>query len=76
MLKIFQGLKTADAIYVCNWEQSMVNYHDEFIGDYRQIILEINHTITFSIMCAQKPIIINGGLFYVLSLQTFKAVRL
>ncbi|KAH0567448.1 hypothetical protein KQX54_010057 [Cotesia glomerata] len=68
------GLKTADAIYVCNWEQSMVNYRDNFIGEHRDEILEINQMVKFSIMRAQKPIIINGGLFYVLSLQTFKAL--
>ncbi|XP_074102672.1 odorant receptor 13a-like [Cotesia typhae] len=68
------GLKTADAIYVCNWEQSMVNYRDNFTGEHRDEILEINQMVKFSIMRAQKPIIINGGLFYVLSLQTFKAL--
>lgn len=69
-------MKTADAIYVCNWEQSMVNYRDNFTGEHRDEILEINQMVKFSIMRAQKPIIINGGLFYVLSLQTFKAVSL
>lgn len=30
--------------------------------------------IQFSLMRAQKPIIFKGGLFYILSLETYKAV--
>ncbi|XP_057326619.1 odorant receptor 2a-like isoform X2 [Microplitis mediator] len=68
------GLKTADAIYSCNWEQSMVNHKGKFSGQHRQITVEINQMINFSLMRAQKPILFNGGLFYILSLQTFKAL--
>ncbi|XP_044583442.1 odorant receptor 7a-like isoform X2 [Cotesia glomerata] len=69
-----RGLTTADAIYACNWEQSMANYDGEFTGDHRQTILDINQMISFSLMRAQKPITFQGGLFYVLSLETFKAL--
>ncbi|CAD6208322.1 GSCOCT00003330001.2-RA-CDS, partial [Cotesia congregata] len=68
------GLTTADAIYACNWEQSMINYDGDFTGDHRQTILDINQMISFSLMRAQKPITFQGGLFYVLSLETFKAL--
>ncbi|XP_074102673.1 uncharacterized protein LOC141529855 [Cotesia typhae] len=70
------GLKTADAIYACNWEQPMVNYQAEFRGEHRRTTIQINQMIKFGVMCAQKPIIFNGGLFYILSVQTFKAVSL
>ncbi|XP_053593490.1 uncharacterized protein LOC128667463 [Microplitis demolitor] len=68
------GLKTADAIYSCNWERSMVNHKGKFSDKHRQITVEINQMINFSLMRAQKPIFFNGGLFYILSLQTFKAI--
>ncbi|XP_057321809.1 uncharacterized protein LOC130665439 [Microplitis mediator] len=68
------GLETADAIYSCSWETSMVNHKGEFSGEHRHITVEINQMINFSLMRAQKPIIFNGGLFYIISLPTFKAI--
>ncbi|XP_044583472.1 uncharacterized protein LOC123264296 isoform X2 [Cotesia glomerata] len=68
------GLQTADAIYSCNWERSIVEYRGEFTDAHKHVIVEVNQLITFSLMRAQKPIVFMGGKFYILSLQTFKAL--
>ncbi|KAK0093425.1 hypothetical protein PV326_013546 [Microctonus aethiopoides] len=71
------GLDIANAIYLCDWEQAVnLNGHkyDNSTNDDQKAITNINQMIQFSLMRAQKPIIFKGGLFYILSLETYKAV--
>ncbi|KAK0160782.1 hypothetical protein PV328_008151 [Microctonus aethiopoides] len=71
------GLNIADAIYMCDWEQAVNsngNKYDNSDNDNREAKTNINQMIQFSLMRAQKPLIIKGGLFYTLSLETYKAL--
>ncbi|XP_034949614.1 odorant receptor 67c-like [Chelonus insularis] len=67
------GLRVADAIYLSNWNQLIYDntyskYHNQPTSN------QIKYIIRTVLMRSQRPIIINGGLFYILSLQTFKAL--
>lgn len=62
---------------MCDWEQAVNsngNKNDNSDNDNREAKTNINQMIQFSLMRAQKPLIIKGGLFYTLSLETYKAV--
>ncbi|XP_015121344.1 odorant receptor 13a-like [Diachasma alloeum] len=66
------GTDVGQAIYASNWEQSYVEYSVD--NKSKRKISAITNIIQFSIMRAQRPILITGGGFYILCLPTFKAL--
>ncbi|KAF7414922.1 hypothetical protein HZH68_003411 [Vespula germanica] len=67
------GLQIADAVYACNWEITIYDKIESTTKD-KQLIMKVKHLILLLSLRAQKPIIMTGGPFYVLSLETFKSI--
>nr|QNL14946.1 olfactory receptor 2 [Aulacocentrum confusum] len=68
------GLQISDSINSCDWEFFYCNEDEYDNKQYRNVATKISRNIQIGMMRAQKPIIINGGPFYILSLPTFKAM--
>ncbi|XP_063974757.1 odorant receptor 45b-like isoform X2 [Diachasmimorpha longicaudata] len=66
------GMDVGQAVYASKWEQSYVAYSMDI--ESKRTISTITTIIQFSIMRAQRPILITGGGFYILCLPTFKAL--
>ncbi|KAL2717457.1 odorant receptor 85f-like [Vespula squamosa] len=67
------SLQIADAVYACNWEITIYDKIESKEKD-KQLIKKVKHLILLLSLRAQKPIIMTGGPFYVLSLETFKSI--
>lgn len=63
-------------MYNCNWVQIFAHSSDNFDYQCVQVKNNIVLIVKMCMMRAQKPIKITGGLFSVLSLETFKSVSL
>ncbi|XP_046837750.1 odorant receptor 13a-like [Vespa crabro] len=68
------SLQIADAVYACNWEMIIYDKIESTEKD-KQLTMKVKHLILFLSLRAQKPIVMTGGPFYVLSLETFKSVN-
>ncbi|XP_035744035.1 odorant receptor 13a-like [Vespa mandarinia] len=68
------SLQIADAVYACNWEMIIYDKIENTKKD-KQLTMKVKHLILFLSLRAQKPIVMTGGPFYVLSLETFKSVN-
>lgn len=73
----FQGLQIAHSVYFCGWElmifqekknQSKNNFEKQ-LKHYN-----INRLVQMITVRAQRPIVLTGGPFYILSLETFRVV--
>ncbi|KAI4503493.1 hypothetical protein M0802_001715 [Mischocyttarus mexicanus] len=67
------SLKITDAVYACEWEQTTYD-KIENTKERKELLLKVKHLILLLLLRSQKPIIMTGGPFYVLSLETFKSV--
>nr|AXM05126.1 odorant receptor [Campoletis chlorideae] len=65
------GLQIADSVYLSNWEQVTCSYTK---CEASHSTWRINFLIQMLILRSQKAILLTGGPFYVLSLETFKSI--
>nr|QHN69096.1 odorant receptor 10 [Sirex noctilio] len=68
------GLQVANSAYYSSWELIMHNKHEKFNNIGRSEIRNVKCFMQMIIMRSQQPILLNAGPFYVLSLETFKAL--
>ncbi|KAG7212890.1 hypothetical protein KM043_002242 [Ampulex compressa] len=66
--------QVADSIYCCGWESSLNEKEETTIVKQQFRLRRIKDVMNVMIMRAQKPVIMTGGPFYELSLETFKAI--
>ena len=62
----------ADAAYVCRWTSSFEAL--QYKKQYSRGNHKVKYLILMIMVRAQRPILLTGGPFYVLSLETFKSV--
>nr|QNL14947.1 olfactory receptor 3 [Aulacocentrum confusum] len=65
------GLKVSDGLYCCDWLQSITCRNISFETSSKNAIQQM---IKVSLVRAQKPIIVTGGLFPILSIEVFRAL--
>ncbi|KAK2582179.1 hypothetical protein KPH14_004536 [Odynerus spinipes] len=69
----FLSLRIADSVYACGWELAMYD-KIENTSKNKQLSIKMRHSLLLFLLRAQNPIIMTGGPFYILSLETFKSV--
>ncbi|KAL0125368.1 hypothetical protein PUN28_004480 [Cardiocondyla obscurior] len=69
----FLGLQIAHSVYFCEWENFMDFEKGAYLGKQSRR-RNIYQLVQIIMMRAQKPIVLTGGPFYVLSLETFRVI--
>ncbi|XP_018055303.1 PREDICTED: odorant receptor 13a-like [Atta colombica] len=66
------GLQIAQSIYSCGWEFVVFKKREKM--DFGKQLKDISRLVQTIMIRAQRPIILTGGPFYVLSLETFRVI--
>ncbi|XP_012535514.2 odorant receptor 4 [Monomorium pharaonis] len=65
------GLQMTHSVYCCEWELVSFGKREQFRKQLKRDVGRLVQTITIQ---AQRPIVLTGGPFYVLSLETFRVI--
>ncbi|XP_043498863.1 odorant receptor 83a-like [Polistes fuscatus] len=68
------SLQISDAVFACEWERIIYDKKENMKERKELLTNKVKHLILFLLLRSQKPIIMTGGPFYVLSLETFKSI--
>ncbi|XP_014609706.1 PREDICTED: uncharacterized protein LOC106789747 [Polistes canadensis] len=68
------SLQISDAVFACEWERNIYDKNENTKERKELLTNKVKHLILFLLLRSQKPIIMTGGPFYVLSLETFKSI--
>ncbi|XP_072751008.1 odorant receptor 13a-like isoform X2 [Anoplolepis gracilipes] len=71
------GLQIAHSVYFCGWEPMIFNERtDQSTNSFGKQLkyCNINRSVQMIMVRAQKPIVLTGGPFYILSLETFRVI--
>ncbi|XP_071645980.1 putative odorant receptor 85e isoform X2 [Temnothorax longispinosus] len=70
----YLGLQIAHSVYSCRWELVDLKKKTYVVSGKQIKHCNIGRTVQIIMMQAQRPIVLTGGPFYVLSMETFRVI--